>query len=177
MEQLLACENLEQLMLEACEIIKDELAADRCTLWLLDEERDELWTKLINYEIRIPGNAGFAGIVAQSHQPFFIPFDLYDDPRSETSKQTDRKTGFRTCSILCVPVLNEREESVGVIQCLNKRRSGNFPPYNRENWPEPPEVWQISFTQEDRDWAIAFGQQILPLLDSFLEKEKPALKK
>lgn len=177
MEQLLACENLGQFLNKACEMIKDELAADRCALWLLDEERGELWTKLINYEIRIPGNAGFAGQVAESRQPLLVPFDLYDHSGREVVKKTDQKTGYRTCSILCVPVLNDRSSLVGVIQCINKQRSGNFPPYNPENWPEPPEVWQISFTQEDRDRAIAFGQQIMPLLDSFLEKEKPALEK
>lgn len=171
MEQLLACENLGQFLNKACEMIKDELAADRCALWLLDEERGELWTKIPIAgkltEIRIPRNAGLLGQVAQSHQPLL---DLYDHSGRETVKKTDLKARYRTYSILCVPVMNDRSSLVGVLQCINKRRSGNLEPYDPKNWPKAPSDWQISFTQEDLDRAIAFGQQIMPLLDSFLEK-------
>ena len=70
-------DTLEKVMYQAKELMN----ADRSTLWLIDHDRDELWTKIPIAgkltDIRIPRTAGFAGMVAQSHQPLLIPFDLY----------------------------------------------------------------------------------------------------
>ena len=72
--------TLRQVMGEA----KQLMNADRSTLWLVDEDSQELWTKIpINgqdTELRIPIDAGFAGYVAQNKEPLNIPFDLYEHP-------------------------------------------------------------------------------------------------
>ncbi len=98
--------------------------ADRCSIFVVDRERHELWTTVAHGtgEIRIPLGAGIAGAVAASGAAIRIP-DAYADPRF--NPEVDASTGYRTRNILCVPMLNTRGEPVGVIQALN-RRDGDF---------------------------------------------------
>ncbi|MGF1513817.1 MAG: GAF domain-containing protein [Elainellaceae cyanobacterium] len=152
-------ETLERVMNEAKELMQ----ADRSTLWLLDEERQELWTRIpIQGELqeyRIPKDAGFAGQAATTQAPVIVPFDLYNDPNAEKSKETDRHSGYRTCSILCMPVFNTDGDLIGVTQLINKVRQGEFPPYNPAHWPEAPERWRASFNRTDLEFMQAFNTQ------------------
>src|SRR4028118_1195069 len=150
-------DTLKRVMDQAQELMQ----ADRSTLWVIDEDKDELWTKILIggnlKEIRIPRTGGFAGIVAQSGEPLLIPFDVYDDPRAEMAKEVDQKTGYRTCSMLCMPVFNSDRKLIGVTQLINKKRQGEFPPYNREDWPPPPEQWKASFNRNDLEFMKALN--------------------
>jgi adenylate cyclase len=152
-------ETLKKVMDEAQELMQ----ADRSTLWLIDRDRDQLWTKdPINdvlQELRIPMGAGFAGQVATTGEPVIIPFDLYDDPNSQTSKDTDKKTGYRTCSILCMPVFNANSELIGVTQLINKKKQGDYPAYDPANYPEAPDCWRASFNRNDQEFMQAFNIQ------------------
>jgi HD-GYP domain-containing protein (c-di-GMP phosphodiesterase class II) len=98
--------------------------ADRCSIFVVDRERGELWTPVAHGtgEIRIPLGAGIAGAVATTGRVISIP-DAYADPRF--NPQVDATTGYRTREILCVPMSNTAGEVVGVIQALN-RREGAF---------------------------------------------------
>ncbi|MFZ9738141.1 MAG: GAF domain-containing protein [Prochlorotrichaceae cyanobacterium] len=151
--------TLRQVMGEA----KQLMNADRSTLWLVDEDLQELWTKIpLNgeeIELRIPINAGFAGHVAQNKEPLNIPFDLYNHPLAETSKKTDQNTNYRTCSLLCMPVFNSSGELIGVTQLVNKKKQGDYPPYDSANWPEAPECWRASFNRSDQEFMHAFNIQ------------------
>lgn len=152
--------TLERVMNEAQELMQ----ADRSTLWLIDQERDELWTKIpfadgTVKELRLPRTAGFAGQVAVSGEPLIIPFDLYEQPGSETSKETDQKSGYRTCSMLCMPVFNADGDLIGVTQLVNKRRQGDYPPYNPADWPSAPDCWKASFNRNDQEFMQAFNIQ------------------
>lgn len=155
--------DLEDTLKKVMDQAKELMNADRSTLWLLDEEKGELWTKIPIggnlTEIRIPRSAGFAGMVAQSGEPLLIPFDLYNDERSETSKKTDQKTGYRTCSMLCMPVFNADDRLIGVTQLINKKKQGEYPDYNPEHWPEAPEQWKSSFNRNDLEFMRAFNIQ------------------
>ncbi len=153
-------ETLKKVMSEAKQLVN----ADRATLWLIDPDRNDLWTKiLINgtlREIRIPlAMNSYAGQVALTGEPVNIGFDLYDSPVSETSKQTDMQTGYRTCSLLFMPVFNADGESIGVMQLVNKTKQGEFPDYNPANWPEAPERWKASFDRTDQEDLKAFNIQ------------------
>src|SRR4028118_397162 len=110
--------DLEDTLKRVMDQAQELMNADRSTLWLIDEDKDELWTKIpiggSLKEIRLPRTAGFAGIVAESGEPLLLPFDVYEDPRAETSKETDKKTGYRTCSMLCMPVFNADKKLIGV---------------------------------------------------------------
>jgi PAS domain S-box-containing protein len=155
--------DLEDTLKRVMDQAQELMNADRSTLWLIDEERDQLWTKIPIadqlQEIRIPRTAGFAGIVAQSSEPLLIPFDVYDDPRAATAKETDKKTGYRTCSMLCMPVFNADHKLIGVTQLINKKRQGEFSPYNPEHWPDAPEQWRSSFNRNDMEFMKAFNIQ------------------
>ena len=114
---------------------KKLMNADRSTLWLVDRKRGDLWTQIPKkdgslMEKRVPLGEGFVGQVAQHHQPLRIPFDVYEQSDSQMAQETDKKTGYRTCSLLCMPVFSPERELLGVTQLLNKRKPGNFPPYN-----------------------------------------------
>jgi PAS domain S-box-containing protein len=137
--------------------------ADRSTLWLVDRENKQLWTKIPSgktlQEVRIPINAGFAGLVATTGHAVNIPFDLYDHPNAFTAKQLDQRTGYRTCSLLCLPVMNADGELIGVTQLVNKKRTSSDDPYDPAKWPEPPDCWRASFTRADQEYMEAFNQQ------------------
>lgn len=155
--------DLEDTLKRVMEEAKELMQADRSTLWLLDVDRDQLWTKIpiggVLQEIRIPLGAGFAGQVAMTSVPLLIPFDLYNDPNSQTSRETDQKTGYRTCSMLCMPVFNADGDLIAVTQLVNKKRQGDYAPYDPANYPEAPEVWRASFNRNDQEFMQVFNIQ------------------
>jgi putative ABC transport system ATP-binding protein len=114
---------LEQALGAFTRKIGELMEADKASLWLLDEPSGELWTKVAEgasgepLEIRIPRDKGIAGAVATSGEPLNIP-DAYDDPRFDPS--ADRRSGYRTRSLLCMPLLDEGGRVFGVAQLLNK---------------------------------------------------------
>jgi adenylate cyclase len=102
---------------------REMLAAERSTLFLLDRERGELWSKvgdgLARGEIRLPLGTGIAGHVAATGEPINLA-DAYDHPMF--SRVVDQRTGFRTRSLLCVPVRDAQGNVVAVTQVINKRQ-------------------------------------------------------
>ncbi|HEY9631840.1 MAG TPA: GAF domain-containing protein [Coleofasciculaceae cyanobacterium] len=143
---------------------KKLMNADRSTLWLLDREANELWTKIpyedgSQIELRVKVGQGYAGKVAETCEPLNIPFDLYDHPDSETAKNTDQKTGYRTCSLLCMPVFSPDGELLGVTQLVNKKKPGEFPEYNPADWPKAPECFRASFDGNSQKYMEIFNSQ------------------
>jgi len=152
-------DTLRRVMDEA----KSLMNADRSTLWLIDRDRGEIWTKILIAdgslrELRIPIGVGFAGQVAATGEVLNIPFDLYDMEGAETAKKTDQSSGYRTCSLLCMPVFADGE-LIGVTQLVNKKKQGEFPAYDPTDWPTPPECWKASFNRSDQEFMEAFNIQ------------------
>eukprot|EP01113_Clastostelium_recurvatum_P036970 TRINITY_DN5359_c0_g1_i6.p1 TRINITY_DN5359_c0_g1~~TRINITY_DN5359_c0_g1_i6.p1 ORF type:complete len:1099 (+),score=288.25 TRINITY_DN5359_c0_g1_i6:56-3352(+) len=96
------------------------LDADRCTLFMLDAAQNELWSKVADgtREIRVPANKGIAGHVVTTGEVLNIR-DAYLDSRF--NPDIDRKTGYRTKTILCMPLRNNKGEIIGVTQMINKK--------------------------------------------------------
>ncbi|CAF3709710.1 unnamed protein product [Rotaria sordida] len=69
-------------------------------------------------QIFIPFGKGIAGHVALTREYINIP-DAYEDPRF--NKEVDNKTGYRTHSICCMPILNRDNVVIGVAQIINKK--------------------------------------------------------
>ncbi|MDI1250747.1 MAG: GAF domain-containing protein [Lacunisphaera sp.] len=115
---------LRRVMSEATRMLK----ADRSTLFLNDEKSKELWSEvgegLTAVQIKLPNTAGIAGAVFQSGKTINIPH-AYADLRFNPA--FDKRTGYFTRSILCVPVVNKTGKVIGVTQALNKR-GGPFTP-------------------------------------------------
>jgi len=127
--------------------ITKAMEADRSTLFLLDEKTGELWSKVAQgretAEIRFPKSLGIAGHVATTGETLNIE-DAYSDPRF--NPEVDRSTGYRTQTILCMPIKNEQGTIIGSIQVLNKRGG--------------------VFTQEDEELLQALGSQAAIALEN-----------
>ncbi|KAG5509329.1 hypothetical protein GH5_06419 [Leishmania sp. Ghana 2012 LV757] len=97
---------------------KKLLNADRSSMFLLDKERNELYSKMADSanEIRFPCGKGIAGTVAESGVGENI-MDAYADSRFNST--VDRQLGYRTQSILCEPIVLNGEV-LAVVQLVNK---------------------------------------------------------
>lgn len=167
-----ATRSVSQSSLDSEEIIgrvmaaaKKLMNADRTTLWLLEPESQTLWTKITRedgslQELHLKVGQGFAGQVAQTQEPLNIPFDLYNHPDSNTAQTFDQQTGYRTCSLLCMPVWSPTGTLLGVTQLVNKRRQGNFADYNPADWPHPPDCFQASFDRNSQKYMQIFNDQV-----------------
>ncbi len=115
--------ELRAILLKVMDQASKMLDADRSTLFLNDDKTNELFSKIGSglgaSEIRLPNNLGIAGTVFTHGVTVNIPH-AYADLRFNPS--FDKKTGYFTRSILCVPVINKKGKTIGVIQLLNKRR-------------------------------------------------------
>jgi adenylate cyclase len=98
------------------------LNAERSSLYLYDEPRDELWTPvaegLSHGAIYLAKDSGLAGACFSAQQTINLP-DVSIDPRF--NPEMDRQTGFTTRNMLCIPVYNKDGKPLGVIQVLNHR--------------------------------------------------------
>lgn len=128
---------------------------DRCTLFFVDRERGELIVtrgashgrnkNLVSWifgqsnapelpfregehEFRFSMANGLAGHVARCGETINIE-DAHKDARFNST--IDKETGYRTRSLLCVPMIDGRGETIGVVQCINKVRSNTRAPHKR----------------------------------------------
>ena len=130
--------DIDKLMQTIAEEARDAVQADRCTVFLYDEQTDELWSKVAlglgSQELRFNASQGLAGHVFRTGETINIK-DAYSDERF--NKAIDAKTGYTTKTILCMPIRNIQQKIIGAFQILNKL-SGYF-------------------TQEDEDILVAIG--------------------
>lgn len=116
--------NLDDLLSLIINKLVTTINADRGTLFLVDEARGELWSRVLLEEvgplseIRLKIGDGISGYVAATGQVVNIP-DAYVDPRFNPG--FDQVTGYRTQSILTAPMFNPQQKIIGVVQLLNKR--------------------------------------------------------
>jgi len=114
--------DLDALLILIMKKVQELMEADRSTLYLLTEDGRFLWSKVVQggerVEIRLEVGDGIAGWVAQTREIVNIP-DAYADQRFQPS--FDKKSGYRTRSILSVPMLGALGGLVGVLQVLNKQ--------------------------------------------------------
>lgn len=119
--------NLDKLLITIAEQTKMVLNADRCSVFLYDKEKNELWSKVAlgideSEEIRFSADKGFAGYAVKTGETIRIK-DAYNDNRF--NKEIDKHTGYRTYNLLCMPMRNIKFEIIGAFQVLNKK-NGDF---------------------------------------------------
>ena len=111
-------EMLLKISQKACKVME----ADRCSIFLHDPNTDELWSTvamgMAGEVIRIPSGIGLAGHCLQTGETINLE-DAYTDKRF--NKEVDSHTGYRTRSVLCMPIYNRAGSRLGVIQLLNKK--------------------------------------------------------
>ena len=97
------------------------MGTERGTVFLHDQKFDQLWslvaTGMRRNEIRMPADYGTAGQVFQQ-KTAMIKNDAYHDPRFYPD--VDKRSGFRTRNILCIPLTNRQGECIGTLEALNQ---------------------------------------------------------
>ena len=156
--------DLETTLKKVMDEAKLLMNADRSTLWLIDRDRNDLWTQIVNHdgttkELRVPMGIGYVGRVAITGEVLNIPFDLYEHPDADNSKKFDQANGYRTCSLLCMPIFNFNKELIGVTQLVNKLQRGDFPEYDPITWPTAPDHFKASFNNNDEEFMKVFNVQ------------------
>jgi len=124
--------NIDEILTTVVKEIQSILKADRCTLYLVDRESNVLYSKVLQadglIEIRVPlTKNSIAGYSALTKKIVNV-IDAYDDEElrhidRELSfdKRWDRESGYRTRSILAMPIfMKTDDEVIGVFQALNK---------------------------------------------------------
>jgi K+-sensing histidine kinase KdpD len=113
--------DIDKLLVLILNAASHSIQAERGTLYLLNRETNELLAKVAQgkdmTEIRLPVGKGLAGYVAKTGEIVNIS-DAYRDPRF--NPEIDKKSGYRTRNVLCMPMKNKEGETVGVFQFLNK---------------------------------------------------------
>ena len=113
--------DLGELIHIILQIASRQTGAERGTVFLVDQQRNEIWSLVgIGLEqqvIRLPAERGIAGWVAREGTAVRLE-NAYDDPRFEPD--IDRKLGFKTKQLMCLPIRNEAGAIIGVLQLLNK---------------------------------------------------------
>ena len=103
------------------------LNADRGSVYLIDDERQELYSVIALgvelREIRMPIDRGLAGWVARTGEVLNVP-DAHEDDRF--NPEFDRRSGYRTKSVLAVPMLDPQGRRIGVVQVINKKGADVF---------------------------------------------------
>jgi putative nucleotidyltransferase with HDIG domain len=122
-EDFLTEKDIESLLKKALGRIRNILGADRATFYFFNEDTLQLAsfaaTELEIKEIRIPLGRGIAGKAALLKRMLNIKdasLCRYFD------KSIDKKTGYRTKTVLCNPLFGSKRKLLGAIEVLNKRR-------------------------------------------------------
>lgn len=114
--------DLDSLLTLIMENITQLMEADRSTLYLRTDDGETLWSRMAqgdgHIEIELKVGEGLAGWVVSSGELVNIP-DAYTDDRFQPA--IDQQTGYKTTSILCLPMRNHGRDIIGAVQVLNKK--------------------------------------------------------
>lgn len=112
--------DLDTMLTEVVNASREILRADRGTVFLYDEDTDELVIRVGTdvEHLRIPANKGIVGESARTRQLINVP-DCYADDRF--NRAIDKQTGFKSRCMLTIPLIGYEESLIGVLQILNKK--------------------------------------------------------
>jgi len=112
--------KMDGLLVLMADLGRSLVQADRCSLWLIDSETNELWTKVAHGvdQLRIPIGAGFVGYSVKSGENLLVE-DAYKDLRFD--RRSDERTHYRTTSVMTVPLREGSGKVMGVYQAINKK--------------------------------------------------------
>ena len=130
-----ASDRLHAVLSEITAEIKDRLKADRVSVFLFDRENCELWS-VVSQEKKtmcLDARLGIAGHVAMTGEVVNVE-DAYEHPLFY--KEVDLETGYRTRTLLAVPLRNSRGEVMAVGEAVNKYK-GRFTGDRRRSHANP----------------------------------------
>lgn len=111
--------DIEKLLMHLADLGTQLVSADRCTVWLHRPTERTLWTVAGHgvEKVVIPEGSGFVGYSVKTGEPVIVK-EAYEDDRFNDA--VDRKTGYRTHSVLCIPFRNAEGKVIGAFQAINK---------------------------------------------------------
>ncbi|MFE5319062.1 HD domain-containing phosphohydrolase [Paenibacillus sp. NPDC056579] len=118
--------RLDQLLLLMADMGRQMVLSDRCTVWLLDKETNELYSKVAHGvpPLRLPAGAGLVGHCIAAGKPIFIDDAYHNDEFKHVLESgaiaMDRQTGYRTKALMVIPFYNTDGDIMGAYQAINK---------------------------------------------------------
>ncbi len=103
---------------------KEVVGADRCSIFINDLTKHELWTTISDgvEKIAIPADRGIVGRTIEIKEPMIVN-EPYKD--SHFLSDVDKETGYHTKNLATVPIFNAQREIIGVLELLNKKENFN----------------------------------------------------
>ncbi len=119
MNQLAVEKNFSTSILLLTDLGRTLVNAERTSFWYRDTKNKSYWTLAASESGRIvvPKGQGIVGASIENNETILIN-DPYKDARF--NPQIDKKTGYLTKAILCMPVINSCGEVIGAYQAVNK---------------------------------------------------------
>lgn len=118
--------NLDDVLLLMANMGREMIVADRCSVWLVDHAKNELYTTVAHgvSGIRIPLTAGLVGHSVSTGEPIFID-DAYQniqfkDVLENGALAVDKRTGYHSKAMMVVPFRNNDGDIMGAYQAVNK---------------------------------------------------------
>lgn len=111
-------QQIEELVRLNADFARDLVGADRCSLWLIDPAKNELWTKVAHgvAPIHIPMGEGLVGACIRDDEVLLVN---KAGEEARLLRRVDHDSGYHTEQVLCVP-LRAEGEVIGALQLLNK---------------------------------------------------------
>lgn len=118
--------RLDRLLMLMADMGREMIVSDRCTVWLIDHHKNELYTTVAHGapQLRMPISAGLVGHAVSTGEPIFIDDAYTNIPFREVLETgaiaMDQKTGYRTKALMVIPFRNNEGEIMGAYQAVNK---------------------------------------------------------
>ncbi|MFZ4536788.1 ATPase, T2SS/T4P/T4SS family [Propionivibrio sp.] len=158
-----ATSNIDEIMLEMSQDICDLFNADRLTIYVLAQDKQNIISKVktgLNSfkDLKLPiSEHSVAGYVAATRKAVNIS-DVYDDvelksysPSMQFLKEVDKRTGYRSKQMLVAPILDAQNgELIGVVQLINSRSDTLFPVLADEGVLSLAQTLAVAFTQRQK---------------------------
>lgn len=115
----------KQLLVELAKMGRDIVLAERCSIWILDKQKNVLWTKVAQgvETMSIPQDSGIVGYAVKTGKPEIIN-NVYADTRFNA--KIDKETGYKTNTMMVIPMKDGNDNVVGAIQVINKLDNAVF---------------------------------------------------
>jgi type II secretory ATPase GspE/PulE/Tfp pilus assembly ATPase PilB-like protein len=180
--QINAAESIPQILMTLKDKILELLDAERLSIYAIDTKNQELYTITkagdVPKEIRVPKSfASIAGFTALARKTINIK-DAYDaaelqkfHPNLRFDIRWDKQTGFRTKSVLGVPIMFEKY-LLGVVQLINKRHGPAFTALDEDGAEEIARILGIAFYNQHRSARTSKPSKLGALVDKGIVAEK-----
>ncbi|MGV7220266.1 MAG: ATPase, T2SS/T4P/T4SS family [Nitrospinales bacterium] len=155
-----SAQNVDEILLELKFSIPEVFDASLITIYAVDTIRNEIFSKMKSgdtiSEIRVPiSPKSIAGFVA-GHQMLVNIKNVYDDkeltafhPHLKFDRSWDRQSGFRTKSMLVVP-MSHQSKLMGVLQLINKTKGGTFNDTDEKNAKYIADTLALAFFNQSK---------------------------